>query len=284
MPCSLSARRKQRASGWSSAILALFAVVSVEIFRHAVTAAGVRAVPAHEQRPRRGGVRALSFAGFMGAFAALGVLRESLSTVCHAELSRSWRRRRCACWRRFSGGRDPRGRPARTRVHLLSAARTALTLVLTSSPARRVRARRWARRQPATSLDRPRALPLLVCIGHPVMAADLGLSLRRSGPALAVPDESASITAGRARSAPGRSLRPTTTAWTGVLLGPSRRCAFSRDPRLCRATCGRHAFAGYLAVRLPTGSATRAGLLARTDSQACLTTFQLPMVLVPAAN
>jgi hypothetical protein len=268
--------------GEALAIWALFAIVLVEIF---VTQSRLPAKALYHPASSglsEGAYGALSFAGFVGALIALGVLpivmnRVGTRTVAIAApiagvLAAA------ILWPGAIHEADLDTSP----VHILSALGAALMLVLTIVAARRAETLRWAKRQPG---DVARILlgVVLVCIGLPWMAADLGLSLT-------LPGLHWLYQTNQLRSQPGVPGLHQAVHYghhhgmNGVLLAVVA-LVLSRAIPTVRASRLRHAFAGYLALLLAygLGNAVQDFWLEQIVKRG-LTSFQLPMVLAPSVN
>ncbi len=268
--------------GEALAVWALLAVVAVEII---LTQSRVPAVELYHPVSSgisQGAYGALSFAGFTCALIALGVLpiiadrlrvrAAAIMALVAGALAAS------ILWPGAIHEADLDTSP----VHILSALGAVLTLVLTIVAARRVGTGNTWRRQPG---DRARIVlgVGLVCIGLPWMAADLGLSLSlpglhwlyqtdqlRSQPG--VPGLHQAVHDGHHHGMDGVLL-----AIAALVL--SRALPYVRVDRL------RHLLAGYLAFLLAyaLGNAVQDFWLEQIVKRG-LTTFQLPMVLVPSVN
>jgi hypothetical protein len=260
----------------------LLAVVAVEIF---VTQSRLPAAELYQPASSgisEGAYGVLSFAGLVGALIALGVLpiiadQLRMRTVAivapiAAVLAAT------ILWPGAIHEADLDTSP----VHILSALGAALTLVLTIVAARRAGTRRWAGRQPG-DVARIVVGVLLVCIGLPWMAADLGLSLT-------LPGLHWLYQTNQLRSQPGVPGLHQAVHYghhhgmNGLLLAVAA-LVLSRTIRSVRAAWLRHALAGYLALLLAygLGNAVQDFWLEQIVKRG-LTTFQLPMVLAPAVN
>jgi hypothetical protein len=277
-------RGRQESSGLGEvlAIWTLFAVVAVEIF---ITQSRLPATELYHPASSglsEGAYGALSFAGFVGALIALGILpiivdRLRIRTVAivapiAAVLAAT------ILWPGAIHEADLDTSP----VHILSALGAALILVLTIVAARRAGSRRWLERQPG-DVARIVLGVVLVFIGLPWMAADLGLSLT-------LPGLHWLYQTNQLRSQPGVPGLHQAVHYghhhgmNGVLLAVAA-LVLSRAIHSVRGAWLRHALAGYLALLLAygLGNAVQDFWLEQIVKRG-LTSFQLPMVLAPAAN
>jgi hypothetical protein len=274
--------RESSGLGEVLAIWALCAVVSVEIF---VTQSRLPATELYHPASSglsEGAYGVLSFAGFVGALIGLGVLpiivdRLRIRTVgiaaaIAAALAAT------ILWPGAIHEVDLDTSP----VHILSALGAGLTIFLTIVVARRAGTHRWAARQPG-DVARIVLGALLVCIGLPWMAADLGFSLT-------LPGLHWLYQTNQLRSQPGVPGLHQAVHYghhhgmNGILLAVAA-LVLSRAISSIRASWLRHALAGYLALLLAygLGNAVQDFWLEQIVKRG-LTSFQLPMVLAPAVN
>jgi hypothetical protein len=277
-------REQQGATGLAEvlAVWALFAVVSVEIF---VTQSRLPASALYHPASSgisEGAYGVLSFAGFVGALIALGVLpvivdRFRVGTVAIVApiagvLAAS------ILWPGAIHEADLDTSP----VHILSALGAALMLVLSIVAVRRAgTGTRWHRQR--GDVARIALGIALVVIGLPWLAADLGLSL-------SLPGLHWLYQTNQLRSQPGVPGLHQAVHYghhhgmNGVLLAVAA-LVLSRAISSVRASWLRHALAGYLALLLAygLGNAVQDFWLEQIVKRG-LTSFQLPMVLAPAVN
>jgi hypothetical protein len=278
----VSVRQGSSGLGEVLAIWALFAFVAVEIF---VTQSRLPATELYHPASSglaEGAYGVLSFAGLVGALIALGVLpiivdhlgirTIGLPAAIAAVLAAT------ILWPGAIQGADLDTSP----THILPALGAALALVLTIVAARRAGTRRWAVRQPG-DVTRIVLGFLLICIGLPWLAADLGLSLT-------LPGLHWLYETNQLRSQPGVPGLHQAVHYghhhgmNGVVLAVAA-LLLSRAIPSVRAAWFRHALAGYLALLLAygLGNAVQDFWLEQIVKRG-LTVFQLPMVLTPAVN
>jgi hypothetical protein len=279
---AIGGRSASTGLGEALAVWGLLAVVAVEIF---VTQSRIPATELYH--PASSGVAegaygALSFAGFTAALVALAVLpiivdrlrarTAAVGAVVAGVLAAT------ILWPGAIQEADLDTSP----LHVLSALGAGLAVVLTVVAARRSGTGSLWRRERG-DVARIAVAVALVCIGLPWMAADLGFSLGLPGLHWLYQTD-------QLRSQPGvPGLHQAVHdghhhGMDGVLLALSA-LMLSRAIPSVRAGRIRHALAGYLALLLAfgLGNAVQDFWLEQIVKRGT-TSFELPMVLVPALN
>jgi hypothetical protein len=260
----------------------LFAVVAVEIFATQSRLPATELYHPVSNGLAEGAYGVLSFAGFVGALVALGVLpiiaeRVRVRTVV-ALAAVAGLLAATILWPGAIHETDLDTSPA----HVLSALGAALTVVLTIVAARRAGTGQPWRRQPG-DLARIVLGVILVGMALPWMAADLGLSLNLPGLRWLYQTD-------QLRAQPGvPGLHQAVHdghhhGMNGVLLAIAA-LVLSRGLPYVRLGWLRHVLAGYLAFLLAYGLGnTVQDFWLEQIVKRGLTSFELPMVLTPAVN